>query len=1116
LSMPPGLNIPVGCLYDHFFASFYLRPENQKIGVKSTMKLCNCRLSVCATSLLIILFFAPIYHTVALAESPEITEESIAEGEQQRRQLSNRLSLLIRELIALEELIDGRVSNRLRLSELFSFDLKDREAVENKLEIFKNSVTPKIAALRDLGWDGEYDPFALQVTPTSVPEGESEEEGETEPPGEMQIERSLVREIKLPEPTLINVGLVELRVTRLRIQFLSLPEQRITEIERAEAEEIRLIEEQARANEERRAAAEQARKAAEARRIALEKAEAARNETERSIARERAALEGVRAQLAEYRTSLAHKRELFVKGQNERRESITQLLQTTAENAAASREADALYDDLVSRLNVSRTELGTVLRNYRQSPTATRYSGNLSELAPQDVTQTTEVDFLNELQKELDQLAVETEGEVLDLNWQSVGAAADHADRLNDMRLALLEQVSEQKRESLLGIGPEGIGQLVRELHHSRLYYRWLKLAGKRLALEKIESMRDPYRAGVLLTKFLIVICFLVIYILIIRRGRKTLNQLQGLISSTIKTPLLVIRIESLFRWIDRLFGEFVFLLAVLIAPSVLGFTTDEQVLGMIYYLALWYAGYRLVIAALLRTLERIIGESQREGETPRSVRLLHSVRLAGRYVLAVAFILIVSSTVLGKGYLHGLVKALSWVGAIPIAVILIRRWRADIANEYLRLRESGPLADAVRQSRDRWFGFFVAVLAFVALVVDGVTRGVRRFVLGFEHSQKLLAYIFRKRLEFYAREIETEQEESQLSVDLVSYLEDRPIDDEMYKMQRFPLFDKFESTFNEWLAGGKIGATLLVGNSGYGKTSWLNNVARRIPDIEKVSIKLTRRITSTDDALRELGRGLNAPDEVLHSAEALGQWVRTGEPRLVLIDDLHLWFTRGLNTLGPWDIFNRVVDEADDRIYWVASFAYYPYQFLNWIRRGNDVFRQAIVLQRWSEEEINSLITTRMGFARYDIHFEDLLLSAESATGATSRVLSTARDYNRLVWDYSLGSPRAALHCWRQSLVPDEERSVRVRLFKYPRAETLERISETEKFVLACVVWHEKIGQDDVSASLRIPLGSCDNALSRLAELGILEIQDGMFRVAIGWWTPAIRYLRRKNLIES
>lgn len=1068
----------------------------------------------CGVLVAVSLLLAPLA-PFSLAQEANDPVAGVAEQAQGKQQLSNRISLLAREIVALEGLLEGRASNRLRLSELFGFDIANRDELAKSLETLSRTIAQLETSLIQLGWDGESNPFT-PPEPTSVESGGAPNEVEAATPSEETAEKPLVREIVLPEPTELNVGLAELYVAQLRYRFLSLPEERIAEIVKAEAAQISLIEEQARAQEERRQAVEQARKAEEARRQALEKAEAARNETERSIARERAALEGVRGQLAEYRNTLAQQRDLFVKGQNERRETLAGLQQTLSGITAGSKEADLLYDDLVKKLNSGRNEFGSVLENYSRSPAAARYAGSITDLAPQDTTQTTEVDALKKLEIELQQLATSTEGEVRDLNWQSVGAAADYVDLLNDIRLALLERVSQTKRQELLGIGPEGIAQLVRELHHSQLFFRWLKLAGKRLALEKIESLSDPYRAGVLLTKVLIALFFLGIYILVIRRGRKSLERVQDLISSTIKTPMLLIRIEGLFHWIDLLFGEIVFLVAVLFAPSVLGFSTENRVPSMLYYLALWYSVYRLIIAALYRALERIIGEAQIPGESVRSIRLLHSVRLVGRYVLAVAFILIISSNVLGKGYLYGLVKVLSWIGAIPIASILIRRWRTDIANEYLRLREKGALADAVRSSRDRWFGFFIALVAFVALVADAVTRGVRRFVLGFEHSQKLLAYIFRKRLEFYAKETELKQEERELPEELITYLGDRPIKDEMFKMQRFPLFDKFENAYNEWLEGGKIGATLLVGTSGYGKTSWLNNVVRHIPDIEKISIKLNRRITSTADALSELGRGLKAPDEVANSPETLAQWLRTGQRRIILIDDLHLWFTRGLNTLGPWDIFNRVVDEAGDHIYWVVSFAYYPYQFLNWIRRGNDVFRQVIVLPRWTEEEINSLITTRMGFARYEIHFEDLLLSIENAAGGTSRVLSTARDYNRLVWDYSLGSPRAALHCWRLSLMPDEERSVRVRLFKSPPPEILEKISETEKFVLACVVWHEKIGIADVSASLRIPFGSCDNALSRLAELGILEVADDMYRVAIGWWTPVIRYLRRKNLIES
>ena len=49
------------------------------------------------------------------------------------------------------------------------------------------------------------------------------------------------------------------------------------------------------------------------------------------------------------------------------------------------------------------------------------------------------------------------------------------------------------------------------------------------------------------------------------------------------------------------------------------------------------------------------------------------------------------------------------------------------------------------------------------------------------------------------------------------------------------------------------------------------------------------------------------------------------------------------------------------------------------------------------------------------------------------ARLIESEEGYIRLLWDYSDGNPRAALHFFVRSLDPDRGSRVRVRLFKAP-----------------------------------------------------------------------------------
>ena len=140
------------------------------------------------------------------------------------------------------------------------------------------------------------------------------------------------------------------------------------------------------------------------------------------------------------------------------------------------------------------------------------------------------------------------------------------------------------------------------------------------------------------------------------------------------------------------------------------------------------YAAYRLAIAAAHRTIARAGVDAARVG-SPRgtSDKVLRS-RAPRRPLRArVTVFLVLSEAVLGRGYLYHVASRFAWLGAVPIAAALVRWWRDDISESLPEpLRQAGILARAVHGRRAHWYGFFVAVAAFVVVLV-GVRRAAAR-----------------------------------------------------------------------------------------------------------------------------------------------------------------------------------------------------------------------------------------------------------------------------------------------------------------------------------------------------------------------------------------------------
>ena len=106
-------------------------------------------------------------------------------------------------------------------------------------------------------------------------------------------------------------------------------------------------------------------------------------------------------------------------------------------------------------------------------------------------------------------------------------------------------------------------------------------------------------------------------------------------------------------------------------------------------------------------------------------------------------------------------------------------------------------------------------------------------------------------------------------------------------------------------------------------------------------------------------------------------------------------------------------------------------------------------------------------------------------------------------------------IHFWRSSLVLDGDRRLKVRLFRSPRGDALEALSELERFVLASAVWHDSITPFEAARSLRFEALPCQDALAKLVELGVLAEDSGRHRVTTHWQRAVNDYLLRKHLIQ-
>jgi hypothetical protein len=300
----------------------------------------------------------------------------------------------------------------------------------------------------------------------------------------------------------------------------------------------------------------------------------------------------------------------------------------------------------------------------------------------------------------------------------------------------------------------------------------------------------------------------------------------------------------------------------------------------------------------------------------------------------------------------------------------------------------------------------------------------------------------------------------------------------------------------------------------GSGKTTWLNQVPSG--DHPKTVVTLDHRPASADELAQILGSRL-VPDAVPSwDLERLGAALLDGPRGVVIVDLAQHLFLAAVGGYAAFDGFATLIERTRAHLFWVCGMSAFAWRHLRAARPTPIVFRHHVALGGWTEERIRELIRTRVEAAGVRLNYGDLVLDRLEGVSYQARLIESEEGYTRLLWDYSDGNPRVALHFFLRSLVPETSGSICVRLFRAPALESLEELDESALFTLAATIAHENLSLEDAAKVMRFSAPLCRIHLDRLTELGVLRVDDDRYRVTTFWHRAAVRLLQRKNLIHG
>lgn len=506
----------------------------------------------------------------------------------------------------------------------------------------------------------------------------------------------------------------------------------------------------------------------------------------------------------------------------------------------------------------------------------------------------------------------------------------------------------------------------------------------------------------------------------------------------------------------------------------------------------------------------------------PATELFIRCWRAVTRYA-AVAFILLgLANLAVGRATFYALATQILWWGTVFLAIYCLRIFRPWIVREYVkRSPNDGWLTEITRKHAPRFYGISVLLIALFIVLFRQVARFGRRNLSDLDATKRLLAYLFRRRVEKHAQEHgRVLIEPHELPERITKHFPTGPLNPESRPI-RPPFLDEIKQAFDHWQAHKVEGSVAVVGGAGMGKSTALRQLERALGESVPV-YKVPDKYTHAQGLFTGLARLLELPRVPTSVSTFVAELIRhleANDRQVVALDNCHNFFLRQVGGFAAWEAFTRIVNQSSHRLFWVMSFNDVSWVYLQNIANGVAHFRRVVRIPPWTDEELRRMILTRMRRARYRTNFTDLLVTRLEGMKESTQIVRTSQGYFRLLWDFTNGNPRIASYFWLRSLVPDsDKRRVRVHLFASPQIEELEQLPDDMAFVLAAVVEHENITADELAAVSRTSIESARFALQYCCERGYMWRNPSTERTKLTtqWQQPIIRYLKRRHLLYS
>lgn len=350
--------------------------------------------------------------------------------------------------------------------------------------------------------------------------------------------------------------------------------------------------------------------------------------------------------------------------------------------------------------------------------------------------------------------------------------------------------------------------------------------------------------------------------------------------------------------------------------------------------------------------------------------------------------------------------------------------------------------------------------------------------------------------------------------------------------IQRAEQLDVLVKAFESWKRERRRGIVAVIGNSGMGKTVFLEQALAALTALQsdvpvsKLELPVQKRSSSLRERLKWLTQSLeleipkNASRATLE--KTIVQHLESLPPRVFLVDDLHFLLRRTVDGFETLEIARNIIQACADEHFWVLTLHRPAWVYIDGASAAMKLaFRERIELPGLDADQLGEHLVEATRSVGLDPEFRSLLLGKRPQADQDTLEHKARRLYWRIVSQQSLGNPRVMSEFWLSGLgvataATGGMRQVPVYLFTGHGDNEVDGLSDEYLFLLTALIVHDGLSVDDLAEVLNTMSSRVRVACQHLESLGIIGEANRGYVIAPGWQPTVARVLDRRNFVRD